>query len=128
MARLKRNTNTDKPFEKTHDIKKMSLFITIVNKGQGNAIVKLFEQFDCACSFIHRGEGTASESIYDLLGLQDNRKDVIFSIIKNENSEELKKEIESFFRINKKNKGIAMRIALSSVVGINVYRFLANDF
>lgn len=129
MGILKRKTSKDiKPFEQTHELKRLSLFITIVNSGQGNAVIKLMEQFECAVSFIHKGEGTADASIYDILGLQDNGKDVVFSIIKDEVATDIKNEIEMFFKINKRNKGVAMRIPLASIVGINGYRFLTNQF
>lgn len=129
MAILKRKTKeTSKPFEQSHDIKKLSLVVTIVNKGQGIAIVNLLKNYECAVSFIQRGEGTASKSIYDVLGLQDNTKDIVISIIKSERGEEVKKEIEAYFMANKRNKGVSVRIPLSSIVGVNVYRFLANQF
>ena len=106
--------------------KKLSLFITIVNKGNGDAIVKLLSQFDCALSIVHIGEGTANASISEILGFNDNRKDVVISIVRKEKIPDIKLEIESFFLSHKKNKGVAFSIPLSAVVGTNTYHLLAN--
>lgn len=106
--------------------KKLSCFITIVNKGNGDAIAKLLSHFDVSLTFIHRGEGTANMSVSEILGFNDNRKDVVISIIKKEKLNDIKIEIESFFAAHKRNRGVAFSIPLKAVVGTNTYHFLAN--
>lgn len=106
--------------------KKLSMYITIVNKGNGDAISKLLAHYDASISVIHRGEGTANASISEILGFNDNRKDVVVSIVKSEKLKEIKDEIESFFLAHKRNRGVAFAIPLKSVVGTNTYHFLAN--
>ena len=40
-------------------------------------------------------------------------------------SEDLKKEIDVYFVASKKNRGIAYTIALTSIVGVKMYKFLS---
>ena len=41
------------------NLKKISMFITIVNRGQGNYVLKIFEQEGANAQFVQLGEGTA---------------------------------------------------------------------
>lgn len=106
--------------------KKLSLFITIVGKGQGQAIIRLFERGGSSAQFIQRGEGTATKEIYSILGVEDNDKDIIFSFISQEKIPDVKTELNAFFLANKKNRGIGFSVPLSSIIGLRVYQFLAN--
>lgn len=106
--------------------KKLLLFITIVGEGQSSAIRKLFERYGCSAQFVERGEGTATKEIYDILGVENNGKDIVFSLISEDKVEDIKKVIEAFFIANKRNRGISFSIRLTSIIGVRVYQFLAN--
>ena len=106
--------------------KKLSLFITIVGKGQAQPITRLFERGGSSAQFIQRGEGTASKEIYSILGVEDNDKDIVFSFISQDKIPDIKTELNAFFLANKKNRGIGFSIPLSSIIGVRVYQFLAN--
>ena len=72
--------------------KKLSLYFVIVNKGQGDAVVKLFaSRFKTSLTYLHKGEGTATDKVSEILGFNDNRKDVVVSVIKRD---ELKEDNE----------------------------------
>ena len=116
----------EEAFDKTNDIKKLSLFITVVNKNQGEAITKIFQRLGVSAQFIQRGEGTATAQIRDILSIEDNSKDVVISIIKRETIPDAKMEIEAFFAASKRNKGIGFTIPFTSVAGVKIYQFLAN--
>ena len=106
--------------------KKLSLFITIVTEGQANAITRIFERFGSNAQFVQRGEGTATKEIYNILGLENNEKDIVFSFISQDKIEDVKKGLSAFFISSKRNSGISMSIALSSIIGVRIYQFLAN--
>lgn len=105
-------------------LKKISMFITIVNRGQGNYVLKIFEQEGANAQFVQLGEGTAQKEVRDILGLDDNEKEIIISLITNERIESVKSELEAFFRINKRNRGIGFSIPMTSLIGMKVYQFL----
>lgn len=105
-------------------LKKISMFITIVNRGQGNYVLKIFEQEGANAQFVQLGEGTAQKEVRDILDLDDNEKEIIISLITNERIESVKSELEAFFRINKRNRGIGFSIPMTSLIGMKVYQFL----
>ena len=129
MGLIKRKAKTPaKPpkFEENPNLKKLSLFITIVNRGHAGAITKIFQRVEVAAQFVQRGNGTASKDIMGILGIEDSRKDVVFSLIKEENIEEVKPELEAYFSASKFNRGVGMAIPMKSIVGVTLYKFLTN--
>ena len=106
------------------NLKKISMFITVVNRGQGNYVLKIFEQEGANAQFVQLGEGTAQKEVRDILGLEDNEKEIIISLITNERIESVKSELEAFFKINKRNRGIGFSIPMTSLIVIKVYQFL----
>jgi len=62
-----------------------------------------------------------------LLGLEETDKGVIFSVIKEERTEEILRELENKFQTLKKGKGVAFTVPLTSVIGVAIYRFLSNN-
>ena len=106
--------------------KKLLLFITIVGEGQATAIRRLFERYGCSAQFVERGEGTATKEIYNILGVENIGKDIVFSFISEDKVEDIKKVLEAFFITSKRNRGISFSIRLSSIIGVRVYQFLAN--
>lgn len=113
-------------YDQSNEIKKMSLFVTIVDHGQSEAVLKICQDIGCSLQFVQMGQGTAQKQILEILGVSDNKKDVVLSIIKKENIPEIKREIEAFFAVNKRNRGIGFSIPLTSVAGIKAYQFLSD--
>ena len=77
--------------------------------------------------FIEVGNGTANKNVLDILGIEDNAKEIIFALIKTELVKDARKELEAFFMASKKNKGIGFAIDLTSIIGVKLYRFLTNS-
>ena len=115
------------PMPDSADIKKLSMFITIVNRGQGNYVLKLCESEGANAQFVEYGEGTAQKEVRDILGIEDNRKEVIFSLIRSEKIPDLTKELEAFFKVSKRNRGIGFSIPMTSLIGMKVYQFLVDQ-
>lgn len=112
--------------ENDGEIKKLSLFVTIVSRGQADPVVRLFETLGVSAQFIENGEGTAQREIRNILGIEDDRKSIVFSFIKRDAILEATKELEAFFRSSPKNKGIGYSIPINSLIGMQLYRFLAD--
>lgn len=106
---------------------RLSMFITIVNRGQGNYVTKIFESEGSNAQFIQYGEGTAQKEVMDILGIADKTKEIIISLIDNTKIENAKRELEAFFRVNKRNRGIGFSIPMTSLIGMKVYQFLADS-
>ena len=121
----KQNTEFNSNVSKT-DIKKLSMFITIVNRGQGTFVLKLFESEGANAQFVQYGEGTAQKEIRDILGIEDNSKEIIISLIRQDKISSAKRELEAFFKVSKRNRGIGFSIPMTSLIGMKFYQFLVD--
>ena len=102
------------------------MFITIVNRGQGNFVLKLFESEGANAQFVQYGEGTAQKEIRDILGIEDNSKEIIISLISQDKIDSAKRELEAFFKVSKRNRGIGFSIPMTSLIGMTFYQFLVD--
>ena len=114
------------PYEQRSDLRQLYVFITIVPSGQGQAINKLYKNLGVACQFTQRGRGTANVKVREILGIEDNHKDIIISLVAENLIATLSRELEVFFAANEKNRGIGFTIPMKSIMSVRVYNFLAN--
>ncbi len=111
-------------FETRPDIKKLVLYTIIVPRGQGENILKILKSYKSSAQFIQIGEGTATSVIRDILNIEDTKKDIIYSIVREDTVKDIKQELDVYFIASKRNKGIAYTISLNSIVGVKMYKFL----
>ena len=95
----KETNNKFVPFEKENVVKPLKMFISIVPLGQAEGIIKIFEELGANYSFISNGEGTGKNFLPGLL--TDNKKQIIFSFIKEEKSKEICEVLKRRFAISK---------------------------
>ena len=126
MAFIKKSNKTQQP-QNNSEQKKLSMFVTIVNKGQGNFVLKLFESEGANAQFVQHGEGTAQKEIRDILGIEDKSKEIIISLIPNDKIASARKELEAFFKVSKRNRGIGFSIPMTSIIGMRIYQFLCDS-
>ena len=110
-----------------HDsaIKKLKLLVTVVDRTKGEFYLDVISQFDVNCQMAMGGLGTASSEIMELLGLEPH-KAVLLSVIREDKMDTVMQTLEDKFATIRNGKGIAFAIPLSSVIGVNLYRFLAD--
>ena len=70
--------------------------------------------------------GTAKSGLHDMLGLNIH-KAVILSVVREDMTSQIIKCLEEKFATIKGGKGIAFAVPMSSVIGVNNYRFLSNN-
>lgn len=112
-------------FEEKKDLDKLYVYFTIVNAGVAESVVKVFEDMGCSTSFIQNGVGTASEEVRKALHIQDSRKEVVISIIRESRLEDIEKELAAFFLAAKRNKGVAFATKMDALQGVRLYKFLS---
>ena len=113
----------DPAFETRSDIKKLVLYTVIVPRGQGENIIRIFKANKSSAQFVQYGEGTASNAIRDILGSEDTKKDIVYSLVREDAVPDIKKELDVYFVASKRNRGIAYTISLTSIVGVKLYKF-----
>lgn len=106
---------------------KLVLLVTIVDKAKGEFYCDGIQSFECNMQMIVRGKGTANRHVLDLLGLADNEKSVIFSVVKEERLGDILAFLDDKFKTIKNGKGIAYTVPLTSIIGTAIFGFLSNN-
>ena len=107
-------------------IKKLKLLVTVVDRPKGEFYLDVISQFDVNCQMAMGGLGTASSEIVELLGLEPH-KVVILSVVREDMVDAVMNCLEEKFQTIRNGKGIAFAVPLSSVIGVNLYRFLSDN-
>ena len=123
--KVRKKVIPEKKFEEKKDLDRLYVYISIVNSGVADNIVKLFEDMGSSVSFIQNGLGTATEEVRNALHIKDNKKEVVYSIIRASRLEAVEQEINAFFMASRRNKGVAFAIPMDSIQGVRLYKFLS---
>ncbi len=107
-------------------VKKLKLLVTVVDRPKSEFYLDVISQFEVNCQIAMGGLGTATSEMVDLLGLNIH-KAVLFSVVREDKTDEIMNCLEEKFETIKNGKGIAFCVPLSSVIGVNLYQFLSNN-
>lgn len=107
-------------------IKKLKLLITVVDRQKAEFYLDVLSQFEVNMQMVVSGKGTANSELVDLLGLNIH-KAVIFSVIREDLTDGIMNCLDEKFVSIKRGRGVAFAVPLSSVIGVNVYRFMSNN-
>ena len=117
----------DKQKQINDGIKKLKLLVTIVDRSKALFYTDLLEQFEINMQLVIYGKGTADREMLDLLGLVENDKAIILSVIREDNISEVVYTLQEKFEKIKNGKGIAYTIPMKSLIGVSIYQFLSNN-
>ena len=106
---------------------RLKLLVTIVGRNKAEFYADLIQSFDVNMQMIALATGTANERMLGLLGLTDNEKAVLFSVVREEKINDALHVLGEKFKTIKEGKGVAFTIPLTSVIGTLIYGFLSNN-
>ena len=106
-------------------IKKLKLLFTVVDRQKGEFYLDVISQFDVNCQLAVGGLGTATSELVELLGLEPH-KAVILSVVREDQVDTIMNTLEDKFATIRNGKGVSFAVPLSSVIGVNLYRFLSD--
>ena len=107
-------------------IKKLKLLFTVVDRPKSEFYLDVISQFDVNCQLVMGGLGTAHSELVELLGLEPH-KAVLLSVVREDLVDTILDTLEDKFATIRNGKGIAFAVPLSSVIGVNLYRFLSDN-
>ena len=113
--------------EKRYSPVRLELLITIVDRDKGMFFSDFVQDYDVNMSMTVAAQGTAPTKVLEYLGLNDNRRSVVFSIVREDRLKELLPALEEKLRAFKGGKGISIAVPLSSVIGTSLFGFLSNE-
>ena len=107
-------------------IKKLKLLFTVVDRPKAEFYLDVLSQFEVNLQLVTAGKGTATSELVDMLGLNP-QKAMIVSTVREDMVDPVMKCLEEKFSTIRNGKGICFAVPLSSVIGVNIYRFLSNN-
>ena len=108
------------------NIKKLKLLVTVVDRNKAEFYLDVLSQYDVNFQMAVPGKGTATSELVSLLGLNIH-KAVLFSVVREDQVDGVTNCLDEKFETIKNGQGIAFAVPLSSVIGVNLYRFLSNN-
>lgn len=106
--------------------KKIKLFITIVDRGKGEKIVDMFKKNSIMYNLIMLGTGTAKSEILDYLGIGETDKDLVLSVVKEEDIEKVMNQLKDKMQLKKPGNGIAFTIPINSIDSIHSLEYICS--
>ena len=113
------------PYDQTHRLRPLLLVTTIVPHGQDQAIIELNNKCEGAICVTSLGKGTLPPELMTVL-MPTERRDIVFSILREDRWPEYKARLSARFAISKMSKGIAWAVPIDSVAGVSIYKMLTN--
>ena len=107
-------------------IKKLKLLVTVVDRQKAEFYLDVLSQFEVNFQMYLPGMGTANSELVSLLGL-NLHKAVLFSVVREDQVDSVMNCLEDKFAHIKNGQGISFAVPLSSVIGVNLYRFMSNN-
>lgn len=104
---------TEPPEPKTPE--SMSLITTIIERGCGNKLMKLYTDNHVFVHIRSEGTGTATSEILDILGLGSSEKDIIFSLTSTPAARALLDRLDDELHGAVPGRGIAFTMPLTAV-------------
>ena len=93
----------------------LSLIMSIVERGSGGKLVKLYEKEGVFTHIRFEGQGTATSEILDILGLGGSEKDILLSITTRPAARALLGKLDDELRGGAPGRGIAFTVRLSAL-------------
>lgn len=116
---------TEKRQKRQSTPQKLKLLFTIVNRSKGEFYADTILQFDANMQLGMAAQGTAKSEMLELLGLSDNAKTVIISVLREDKVDLALEMLEKKFKTVKNGKGIAFTVPMDSVIGVTLYQFFS---
>lgn len=120
-------TKKVKQENKTTNLKKLKLLVTIIDRNKTLFYQDLLEQFEINMQMVFYGHGTAGKDMLDYLGLANQEKSIILSFVREDKIKEITDTLNEKFEKVRNGKGIAFTIPLQSLIGVYAYQFLSNN-
>ena len=106
-------------------IKKLKLVFTVVDRAKAEFYLDVLSQFEVNFQMVTPGKGTATSELVDMLGLNIH-KAVLLSVVREDMVDTVMNTLEDKFATIRNGKGVSFAVPLSSVIGVNLYRFLSD--
>lgn len=100
------------------DLNRLVMIVTIIERGCGNKLTKLYGRERVFTHLRCEGTGTATSEIMDILGLGSSEKDIILSIAPEGAARALLGKLEDDLHDETPSRGIAFTVSMEAVTNL----------
>lgn len=100
------------------DLKRLVMIVSIIERGNGNKLIKLYDQEQVFTHMRYEGTGTATSEIMDILGLGGSEKDIILSFAPAGTALNLLEKLKDDLHDLCPGRGIAFMVAMEAVTNL----------
>lgn len=100
------------------DLKRLVMIVSIIERGNGNKLIKLYDQEQVFTHMRCEGTGTATSEIMDILGLGSSEKDIILSFAPAGTALNLLEKLKDDLHDLCPGRGIAFMVAMEAVTNL----------
>lgn len=118
--------NEKLPYDERVEVKPLYLVTTIVPRNQARYFEDAYKDAGASLSFTMFAHSLPPEEIRNVLGEDETKKEMVFTVCQKETLTKIKKIAADRFQVSKISKGILLVSPINSVSGISVYRYLAD--
>lgn len=116
-----------KSYAKNLAPEKLELLVAIVNAPKVRYYTNLIQSSEANLQLVVQASGTSEKAILNYLGLNQDTRQAIFSVVRQDKVKDLLELLDEKFSTVKDGGGIAVTVPLSSIIGALTYGFLSND-
>ncbi|MBR0224255.1 MAG: hypothetical protein IJL93_08290 [Bacteroidales bacterium] len=116
-----------KTYAKNIAPEKLELLVAIVNAQKVRYYTNLIQSSEANLQLVVQASGTSEKAIMNYLGLNQDTRQAIFSVVRQDKVKDLLELLDEKFSTLKDGGGIAVTVPLSSIIGALTYGFLSND-
>lgn len=116
-----------KSYAKNIAPEKLELLVAIVNAPKVRYYTNLIQSSEANLQLVVQASGTSEKAILNYLGLNQDTRQAIFSVVRQDKVKDLLELLDEKFSTVKDGGGIAVTVPLSSIIGALTYGFLSND-
>lgn len=116
-----------KKYAKNIAPEKLELLVAIVNAPKVRYYTNLIQSSEANLQLVVQASGTSEKAILNYLGLNQDTRQAIFSVVRQDKVKDLLELLDEKFSTVKDGGGIAVTVPLSSIIGALTYGFLSND-
>lgn len=100
------------------DLKRLVMIVSIIERGNGNKLIKLYDQEQVFTHMRCEGTGTATSEIMDILGLGGSEKDIILSFAPAGTALNLLEKLKDDLHDLCPGRGVAFMVAMEAVTNL----------
>lgn len=108
--------------------KKIKMLTTIVDRGKGEKIAELLRENNVLYNMIFLGKGTANSEILDYLGLGQTEKDIVLSVVQEDNVKNIFYNLNEKMNLKEPGNGIAFTLPINSIDSALSLEFICKMF